>query len=208
MKKRILKTNELYEMQEKDINSFSEILAKGFQGYSLFEYFCSNNYDIEKMKLFWSVALRASYNQAISISDNVNANGVAVFFPPEYKDIDIFSYLNAGGYKLIGKLGIFKVRKMLRFDSFATKIKKKYADESTWYFYSFAVLQEARGNGIGTRLLKPMIDFFDEEKQSCYLETLKLENVAFYEKYGFKLMEEVNVPGSDLTLYAMLRKAK
>ena len=43
MKKRELKICDLYEMQEKDISAFSEILAKGFEGYSLFEYFCNYN---------------------------------------------------------------------------------------------------------------------------------------------------------------------
>ena len=205
MKKKIFKTNDIYEMQEADINIFSENLAKGFAGYELFEYFCQNEYDFSKMKVFWEVALRASYNYAYSISDSVQANGVAVFFPPEYKDIGFISYLNAGGYRLIPKLDVVR---MLKFDNFASKIKKKYADESTWYLYSFAVLPEVRGTGIGSKLLKTILNYFDQENQTCYLETLKKENVSLYEHYGFKLMEEVKVPGSEMTLYAMLRKIK
>lgn len=203
--KRSIKMRDLYEMQRKDIDSFSEILAKGFEGYSLFEYFCDNKYDFNKMKLFWSVALAASYKKAYSISDSEKLKGVAVFFPPEYRDIGIFSYLMAGGYKLFGKLNVVK---MLKFDSFAAKIKRKYSDKNTWYIYSFAVLKDSRGKGIGSKLLKTMLEHFDNEKQNCYLETLKAENIVIYQHYGFKLMEEVKVPGSDMTLYAMLREAK
>lgn len=205
MKKKILKANNIYEMQEADINVFSENLAKGFEGYVLFEYFCQEAYDLRKMKAFWEIALRASYNHAYSISDNIQANGIAVFFPPEYKDIGIISYLKAGGYKLISKLDVVR---MLRFDNFASKIKKKYTDKNTWYLFSFAVLPEARGKGIGSTLLKSMLNYFDQRNQACYLETLKKENVSLYEHYGFKLMEEVKVPGTDMTLYAMLRKNK
>ena len=53
-----------------------------------------------------------------------------------------------------------------------------------------------------------MLEHFDNEKQNCYLETLKAENIMIYQHYGFKLMEEVKVPGTDMTLYAMLREAK
>ena len=31
--------------------------------------------------------------------------------------------------------------------------------------------------------------------------------VQIYKKYGFELKEEIKVPNTDLTLYAMLRKA-
>ena len=205
MKKKISSASNLYEMRKDDINVFSEVLAKGFKGYSLFEYFCRDEYDLSKMKMFWRTALRASYNHAYSIGDNVKTNGVAVFFPPEYKDIGTFSYIKAGGYKLISKLDVIR---MLKFESFAAKIKKKYVDEKTWYLYSFAVLPETRGKGIGSTLLKPMLNYFEQENQACYLETLKKENVSLYEHYGFKLMEEVKVPGTDMTLYAMLRKSK
>jgi len=205
MKKRKLELSSLYEMQERDIDSFSKVLAKGFEGYSLFEYFCNNNYDLSKMQLFWKVALTASYGSVYSVSDSVNSNGVAVFFPPEYKDIGIMSYFTAGGYKLLNKLN---VGKMLKFDSFAAKIKKKYVNENTWYLYSFAVLKNARGKGIGSKLLRPMLKYFDNENQSCYLETLKEENVELYQHYGFKLVEKVEVPGTDMTLYAMFREAK
>ena len=33
-------------------------------------------------------------------------------------------------------------------------------------------------------------------------------NVEIYKKYGFELKEEIKVPNTDLTLYAMLRIAK
>ena len=157
------------------------------------------------MRLFWRVALTASYKKVYSISDSLTSTGVAVFFPPEYKDIGFMSYLMAGGYKLLNKLDVVK---MLKFDSFASQIKKKYVGENTWYLYSFAVLKNERGRGIGSKLLRPMLNYFDNEKQSCYLETLKAENVPLYQHYGFKLVEEVKVPGTDMTLYAMLREAE
>ena len=72
MKKRNLELSSLYEMQEKDIDSFSKVLAKGFEGYSLFEYFCSNSYDISKMQLFWKVALTASHGRVYSLGDSLD----------------------------------------------------------------------------------------------------------------------------------------
>ena len=53
-----------------------------------------------------------------------------------------------------------------------------------------------------------MLVHLDEREQDCYLETLSPVNVEIYKKYGFELKEEVKVPNTNLTLYAMLRRAK
>jgi predicted acetyltransferase len=56
--------------------------------------------------------------------------------------------------------------------------------------------------------MRPMLNYLDEHQQDCYLETLSPVNVEIYKKYGFELKEEVKVPNTNLTLYAMLRTAK
>lgn len=55
--------------------------------------------------------------------------------------------------------------------------------------------------------MRPMLKYLDDHKQDCYLETLSDINVQIYKKYGFELKEEIKVPGTNLILYAMLRKA-
>ena len=64
------------------------------------------------------------------------------------------------------------------------KLRKKYVDKNTWYLYSFAVLPEARGKGIGSTLLKAMLNYFDQGNQACYLETLKKENYSVISRMG------------------------
>lgn len=56
--------------------------------------------------------------------------------------------------------------------------------------------------------MKPMFKYLDDNGQDCYLETLTSVNVEIYKKYGFELKEEIKVPNTDLTMYAMLRRAK
>ena len=69
-------------------------------------------------------------------------------------------------------------------------------------------MPEFRGKGLGSSIMQPMLENLDNNHQDCYLETLLPINVDIYKKYGFELKEEVNVPNTDLTLYAMLRVAK
>jgi ribosomal protein S18 acetylase RimI-like enzyme len=62
-----------------------------------------------------------------------------------------------------------------------------------------------QGNGYASKLLRPMLKRLDEEVVPCYLETLEKHNVGLYEHFGFKVVDESNVPGTDLTNWAMLR---
>ena len=68
-------------------------------------------------------------------------------------------------------------------------------------------MPEFRGKGLGSKIMRPMLDHLDEKNQDCYLETLTTGNVEIYKKYGFELKEEIKVPNTDLTLFAMLRTA-
>lgn len=109
---------------------------------------------------------------------------------------------------IVPKMGIKGIKKMSDFENFANKIKRKYAKKNCWYLYTFVTMPGHRGKGLGSKLMKPMLEYLDKNNQDCYLETLKEVNVGIYEKYGFELMKTVEFPNTDLTLYAMLRSAK
>ncbi len=62
-----------------------------------------------------------------------------------------------------------------------------------------------RGQGLASRLIRPLLEEFDKKKLACYLETHNPSNVAIYEHFGFKVVEEGKIPGTDMTHWAMLR---
>lgn len=56
------------------------------------------------------------------------------------------------------------------------------------HFGPLAVLPAMQGNGIGSALLNRFCLIADSGKEAAYLETDKIENVALYEKYGFRVV--------------------
>jgi predicted acetyltransferase len=108
---------------------------------------------------------------------------------------------------MIPKIGIGCTRRMASFEKFAMSIKNKHTKPGCWYLYAFVTVPECRSKGLGSKIMKPMLKYLDENNQDCYLETLLPVNVTIYKRYGFELKEEIKVPNTDLTLYAMLRKA-
>ena len=195
-------------LNKKDFEVFSNNLAVSFKGYPLFEYFADYKYDIKKMKKFWKVSLKTMSDKTFFLADSNKANSLAVFSPYEKGGISIWKYIKAGGLGLITSIGIKMTKRMTSFEKFAMEIKNKHSKPGCWYLYVFVTLPEFRGKGLGSKIMKPMLNYLDKHNQDCYLETLLPINVEIYKNYGFELKEEVKVPNTDLTLYAMLRTAK
>jgi ribosomal protein S18 acetylase RimI-like enzyme len=68
-------------------------------------------------------------------------------------------------------------------------------DEPHVHLGPVAVVSERRGAGIGGRLLSECVTHLDREQAVGYLETDKEVNVAFYERFGFRVVERRAVIG-------------
>ena len=67
-----------------------------------------------------------------------------------------------------------------------------------------ATIPEFRGKGIGSRLLKSILDDADAQKASCYLVSSNPNNILFYQARGFQQYSLISID-SKLTLIAMWR---
>ncbi|TAK11932.1 MAG: N-acetyltransferase [Anaerolineae bacterium] len=99
-------------------------------------------------------------------------------------------------------IGILRARASLdRQDS----LYKKYAAHPHYYLDNLGVLAEARGQGLSSRLIRPFLQQADEQKVIAYTDTYSAANVPLYQHFGFEVVEEAAIPGTALTLWALLR---
>jgi GNAT superfamily N-acetyltransferase len=87
-----------------------------------------------------------------------------------------------------------------------------WTDPNGYYFCNIVtVLPECQGQGVGRKLIEEVLSMADREGRNCYLESSRREpNVAIYEKFGFRLVREMECRDGDgekdaITLYCMLR---
>jgi ribosomal protein S18 acetylase RimI-like enzyme len=62
------------------------------------------------------------------------------------------------------------------------------------YLAILGVDPEAQRRGLGSRLLRPVLARCDRERVPAYLESSKEANIAFYERHGFAVTDEVALP--------------
>ena len=84
-------------------------------------------------------------------------------------------------------------------------LHKKYANEPHFYLDNIGVLPSARGKGVSSKLIRPFLELADARKMIAYTDTVTRSNVALYEHFGFQSMEEVTIPGTGITVWALRR---
>ena len=198
----------LYILQEKDIDRATEIATEAYRDYPLHNWFTKGTYDEVVSNLSMKVSFKTMIKDSILYADSEEMNGVAAWIPFGYTGIKTLPFLMKGGLKLIFHAGPGIIGRLVSYEEYAMKQKKELTGNYDWYLYNLFVKKDAQGKGIASKLLRPMLQFCDDERMPAYLETNKEANVAIYQHYGFELMKEEMIPKTPVTHYAMVRYPK
>ncbi len=83
------------------------------------------------------------------------------------------------------------------------------APPEPYYYLSFVgVHPSAQGRGVGSALLRAVIDRCDAEGHAAYLESSHERNVPLYKRWGFHVTEEFSLPGGGPPLWLMWREPR
>lgn len=77
-----------------------------------------------------------------------------------------------------------------------------------WTLAALGVHPAKQRQGIGTKLLQPMLDRLDAEGHTADLETSTPENVRLYERLGFTVRAEEQMPAGGPHVWLMVRRPR
>lgn len=97
---------------------------------------------------------------------------------------------------------------MWAYGRFESKIHRKLVPYPHWYLQIIGVDPPYQGQGFSSQLLRPVLERIDRDRMTCFLETNNRKNVAIYQRFGFEIVSEDKMPGTEVTSFAMLRKAR
>ena len=203
--KNAIKKAGLYLVSKKDLERLAESAADAYQDYPLHNWFTNGTYDMRASKLIMLISLKTMMKDAVIYADSEEMNGFAVWLPFGFTGSKVLPFLINGGLKLIFYEGFGIIGKLLHYETYAMNLKKEITHNYDWYLYNLSIKKDAQGKGIASKLMRPMLQFCDNEKMLAYLETNKAINVRLYKHYGFELMKEEIIPKTPVTHYAMLR---
>lgn len=131
--------------------------------------------------------------------------GVAMWFESQYKE-SFFDHLRAGFPFLPLRAGWGFMLREAQLDLHFSQLRRELAPKNHVYLGILAVDPAYQGQGLSSKLVRPMLKYVDEKRLPVYLETQTQRNVEMYRHWGFELLREEKLPDTSLKLYLMLRK--
>ena len=87
-------------------------------------------------------------------------------------------------------------------------IEKVHPKEEHYYLEVLGTRQDMQSKGVGSAVMRDMLDRCDTEGMPAYLESSNLRNVPFYARHGFKTTGEIAVGKGAPTVTAMWREPR
>lgn len=91
---------------------------------------------------------------------------------------------------ILRAIGVENIGKALKREG---AIKAKQPKLPMYYLWFIGVDPKFKNQGIGSDLLRELIQESESEKLPIYLETSTLQNLPFYQKFGFKTYQELDL---------------
>ncbi|MGE0592680.1 MAG: GNAT family N-acetyltransferase [Vicinamibacterales bacterium] len=138
------------------------------------------------------------------IAASHDARAACVWIPPG-PGITIPGMVRAGMLGVPLRTGLGPFVRFVAANEAMDKIHKARVPGPHWYLFGVAVDPELHGQGIGSAIIREGLALADRESLPCYLETSEPRNLAFYERFGFAVLEEATLGKGGPPAWAMLR---
>jgi ribosomal protein S18 acetylase RimI-like enzyme len=186
------------------------MLARVFSEDPMFRYlFPPGEKQLGQLELALGFLMRLVLVSGEAVRIGSDPDGVIAYYPPgEFPPSTgrvLIEIVRAIPHAIPRWIPIAKVFSNLRIMS---QLEKKHPAERHWYISIIAVNPAAQGRGLGGRLLEPLEARADAAQEALYLESTNPKNLTFYERHGFRCIEEFQPLKGSPVVWRMLRKPR
>lgn len=176
-------------LQASQIDELSHVLARAFWDDPLIEYIEPNE-ERRRNSLPWfftkAAQISSRYGEPFTTAGKVD--GAALWLPPGKTILSISMMLQAGMLAAPFKFGLSTFMRFMGVMNHMEHLHKRDVPPDHWYLMVLGVDPERQGQGVGGKMIEPILERADRDRLPCYLETMKERNVTFYKKHGFEVV--------------------
>jgi ribosomal protein S18 acetylase RimI-like enzyme len=160
----------------------------------------------QRMRDGWTGILRFNSADLAETYTTDEHAGVALWIPPGHEGPSVLDSLRL--MPAIARLaGWRRLRTVTNAIGALEERHARHAPMPHFYLSALGVEPDQQGGGIGTALMRPVLDRCDRDRIPAYLETATGRNVLLYERLGFDVVEELTLPSTDVHGWLMMRPA-
>jgi ribosomal protein S18 acetylase RimI-like enzyme len=159
----------------------------------------------QSLKYFYSLCAKKLYLQQGFGHVMQDGSGGSLWLPPKVKKhIPLYNSMDIA-YRMIRHSGIGSIFRGIVFDDVLTK---KHPTESHFYLYAIGARQGMQGKGIGGKIMEAGLKQVDAQNMPAYLESSKQENIGFYQRFGFEVIEKCTPTKHSPSIWLMWREKR
>jgi ribosomal protein S18 acetylase RimI-like enzyme len=143
------------------------------------------------------------YGEVYTTADSLD--GAAIWLTPESPSMSRETIAAAGMMDMPQQMGAEAFQRLMVMKNHFDELRQRDAPERHWYLWTLGVDPPRQGQGVGGALIQPVLSRADAEKLPCYVETDKAINVPFYQRHGFEVLVEDDLPGHGYHYWTMKR---
>ncbi|MCC7369413.1 MAG: GNAT family N-acetyltransferase [Chloroflexi bacterium] len=201
---------EVRELEPDEIVSAAEMLARAFEGTTLLEIIAPDP-DIREDACRWFFESHLVYGLAYgdviaAVEEDGTVQAAAVWWAPENVAPDDEQAADTGLADGLTVLGPEAWERLQELGRATSALHKQVAPDPHWYLALIGVEAYMHGQGVGGEVLAASLEMVDEEGYPAYLETSNERTIPFYERHGFKVGGQIDVPALGMTVWGMRRE--
>jgi N-acetylglutamate synthase-like GNAT family acetyltransferase len=200
----------LHKVNKSEIREATLVLADAFKEDPLFKkLFGDAVKNSNKYTLAAKFILRYCHKYGKVYASSEKFEGIMAITQDEYTYMTLWRMIRSGSIFSFLGIGTKSFSMVASAFGLIDVIRKKHMKNRSFaYLQIIGVTSENQGKGHGGRLIKELIAMTDEVKLPVYLETETASNVHLYERFGFKALEQMNLPVINQPMWAMIREIK
>jgi ribosomal protein S18 acetylase RimI-like enzyme len=195
---------EPYRLSQADAEATGEVLAAAFFHSAVFAFL---HPDTERRArrlpalLAAMTRLAVRHGEATALGSPPHA--VALWLYLDREPLTEADYAAAGMGDVNALLDAGETERVAALTGHMDDAHTRVMDGPHWYLPFLAVAPAYQGQGMGSLLMRHVLDRASAAGLPCYLDSADERNVRFYGRLGFRIVETGVVPGSELRTWAL-----
>jgi ribosomal protein S18 acetylase RimI-like enzyme len=202
-------TNKLLRLTWKDRDAGAVVLGRAFTEYELLQYYFHDERERRAVAVtlaFIELSVCLKYGEVYASSERLE--GVSAWLPPGKAPFGGLQIIRTVPLSVLFRFGRQGASRMWGYGRYVDNLHRRLVPYPHWYLQIIGVDPAYHGQRFSSQLIRPMLERINQEHLSCFLETNTEKNVAIYRRFGFEVVSKDKIPGTEVTSFAMLRKAQ
>jgi ribosomal protein S18 acetylase RimI-like enzyme len=200
---------DLLRLTLKERDAGTAVLGRAFTEYELLRYYFHDKTErraVADTFGFIELSVCLKYGEVYASSEKLE--GVAAWLPPGKAPSGGWQIMRSVPLSILFRFGRQGAGRLRAYGRYVDNLHRKLVPYPHWYLQIIGVAPAYQGQGFSSRLVRPVLERIDRERMPCFLETNTEKNVAIYRRFGFEVVSEDKIPRTEVTSFAMLRKAQ